>query len=493
MVPIELILTILSVLLLLSIFASKVSDRAGVPALLLFLAIGMLAGSEGLGGIYFDNALVAQYIGVIALAIILFSGGLDTQWQDIRPVLFPGISLSLLGVMLTALVVAISSQYLLGFSLLGGLLLGAVVSSTDAAAVFSILRSRGVSLKGRLRPLLELESGSNDPMAVFLTVSFIQLLVNPDFPSYQLIPQFFIQMGVGTLMGISVGLLAIQVLNRIRLGYEGLYPVLVIAIVLFTYGLTGYLRGSGFLAVYLAGMVLGNAEFIHRRSLLRFFDGLTWLMQIAMFLTLGLLVFPSRLVAVAIPGLLIAAILIFAARPAAVFISLIPIRMSLAEKTMVAWVGLRGAAPIILATFPLLAGVPEAESLFNLVFFIVLTSVLLQGPLIPFVARWLGVDAPAIEKRGDPIEPGPTGMYRRQLRELTVPPGSPFVGKLIVELRLPAEFLVILINRENDYTIASGSTQILPNDRLLVISDDAAFQQVQARLHVKQTSEDVNS
>lgn len=475
---IELQLLILAVLLLLSILASKVSDRVGIPALLLFLAIGMLAGSDGPGGIYFDNALIAQGIGVVALAIILYSGGLDTNWESIRPALKAGTALALLGVLATALIVGIAAYFLLDFSLLEGLLLGAIVSSTDAAAVFSILRARGVSLRGRLQPLLELESGSNDPMAVFLTIGIIQLLVNPNLQPLQLLPDFFVQMGIGALVGIAVGRLSFHLINRIQLGFDGLYPVLALTIALLTYGLAGSLGGSGFLAVYLAGLILGNQEFIHRRSLLRFFDGMAWLMQITMFLTLGLLVFPSQLPAVAVPGTLIALILMFVARPLGVLFSLSLTRLGIHEKALIAWVGLRGAAPIVLATFPLLAGISRSDTLFNLVFFVVLTSVLLQGPSIPLVARWLGVAGPVKSGRSDPIEPGPAGGFHRQLRELIVLPGSPFEGKRIVELGLPEEFLVVLIDRDEDFVVPSGGSEIQSGDRLLVISGEDAFQQV---------------
>lgn len=472
-------LLILAILLLLSIFVSKISDRAGLPALLLFLALGMLAGSEGPGGIYFDNAVVAQGIGVICLAIILFSGGLDTDWTSIRPVLGAGIIMALLGTLLTALIVGAAAYYLLDLTLLEGLLLGSIVSSTDAAAVFSILRSRGVSLKGRLRPLLELESGSNDPMAVFLTVAMIQLLTNPNLTPLQLIPFFIRQMGIGAIVGLGIGWLSVRLINRIKLFYDGLYPVLVLALALLTYGLAGYLQGSGFLAVYLAGLVLGNSEFIHRRSMLRFFDGLAWLMQITLFLTLGLLVFPSHLLAITQEGLLIAAILMFVARPLSVFVGLLPVRLQLNEKLLVAWVGLRGAAPIVLATFPLLAGISQSSTLFNLVFFVVLTSVLLQGPSIPLVARWLRVDAPLKPKRGDPIEPGHAEGFHGQLRELIIPAGSRFSGKRIVDLGLPPRLLVTLVDRNGDFLIASGGTELHAGDRLLVISDEESFAKVE--------------
>jgi len=481
-VTIEFALLILAILIFFSILASKVSDRVGVPALLLFLAIGMLAGSDGLGGIYFDNTAIAQYIGVIALALILFSGGLDTDLESIRPVLRAGLSLSILCGPITALLVGVAVYYLLDFSLLEGLLLGAIVCSTDAAAVFSILRSRGVSLKGGLKPLLELESGSNDPMAVFLTISLVSLLTLPEYSPTQMVLSFVRQLAIGTLVGYGVGRLSVLLVNRIKLFYEGLYPVLILAIVFFTYGLAGYLGGSGFLAVYLAGLVLGNAEFIHRRSLLRFFDGMAWLMQIAMFLTLGLLVFPSQLPAVAVQGLLIAAILMFVARPLGVYVSLLRSRYPFAEKTFIAWVGLRGAAPIVLATFPLLAGVENANGLFNLVFFVVLTSVLLQGPSIPFVARLLGVDAPIQTRQIFPLEPNSVEGFRNQLKEMAIPAGSPFEGKAIVELGLPEKFLIILIAREKDFLIPSGGTVLLPGDTLLVISDQDDFQAVAERV-----------
>jgi cell volume regulation protein A len=285
-------------------------------------------------------------------------------------------------------------------------------------------------------------------------------------------------MGIGALVGIAVGRLSFHLINRIQLGFDGLYPVLALTIALLTYGLAGSLGGSGFLAVYLAGLILGNQEFIHRRSLLRFFDGMAWLMQITMFLTLGLLVFPSQLPAVAVPGTLIALILMFVARPLGVLFSLSLTRLGIHEKALIAWVGLRGAAPIVLATFPLLAGISRSDTLFNLVFFVVLTSVLLQGPSIPLVARWLGVAGPVKSGRSDPIEPGPAGGFHRQLRELIVLPGSPFEGKRIVELGLPEEFLVVLIDRDEDFVVPSGGSEIQSGDRLLVISGEDAFQQV---------------
>ena len=383
-----------SLLLLLSIFAWKVSSRLGIPALLLFLGIGMLAGSDGPGGIYFDDALLAQSVGVVALAFILFAGGLETEWQVVRPALGGALSLSTIGVLLTAMVVAVFALLVLHVSFLEGLLLGAIISATDAAAVFSVLGARNLQLTGKLLPLLELESGTNDPMAVFLTLGLTRLLTNPHESVVGVILLFVQQMGVGVVLGLLIGWVAIWLLNRLQLDVEGLYRVFTIALVLFTYGLTAILGGSGFLAVYLVGLLLGNSSVQRVDRLSRFHDGIAWLMQIGMFLLLGLLVFPSRLPAVLGSGLLITAVAVFVARPVSVFIALFPVKMSWQEKCFVSWVGLRGAVPIVLATFPLLAGLPRASLLFDLVFFVVLVSVLLQGASAPVVARWLGVIAP---------------------------------------------------------------------------------------------------
>lgn len=463
-------------LLLFSILASRISDRFGIPTLLVFLAIGMLAGSEGLGGIYFDDPALAQSIGVAALVLILFSGGLDTDFESIRPVFRQGLALSTLGVLLTAGVVGLAAWWLLDFSLLEGLLLGAIVSSTDAAAVFSVLRSRGLALKGSLKPLLELESGSNDPMAIFLTTGLIALLSGKTASPLDLLASFVVQMLLGGLTGGVMGWLMQRIINRARLGYEGLYPVLTLALAFFTFGLTQLIGGNGFLAVYLAGIFLNRGAFLHRRSLVRFHDGLAWLMQIAMFLTLGLLVFPSRLPPVAGVSLLIAAALIFLARPVSVFLSLAPTRLTWREKTFIAWVGLRGAVPIILATYPLLAGIDQNGWYFNVVFFVVLTSVLLQGTTLPLAARLLGVDLPAAPRRPFPIEADASSGFKSELKELPVPPGSPAVGRAILELNLPANFLIVLIARGQDFIITNGGTIIEEGDVLLALSDAADFQ-----------------
>ncbi len=468
---IEYLLLGASGLLLLSVIASKASGRMGVPALLLFLGIGMLAGSDGPGGIHFDDPWLAQSLGVVALAFILFAGGMDTVWSQVRPVLGPGLALSTAGVALTAGLVATFATTVLQMSWTEGLLIGAIVSSTDAAAVFAVMRSRYVSLRHPLKPLLELESGSNDPMAVFLTLALISLITGASDSPRDLVPMFARQMALGTAIGYGTGKLMVLLVNRLRLEYEGLYPVLTLSLVLLTYSGSAWLGGNGFLAVYLAGLMMGNSEFIHKRSLTRFHDGLAWLMQIAMFLTLGLQVFPNQLVPIAGPGLLLALFLMIVARPLAVFLTLAFTSLNLREKTMVAWVGLRGAVPIILATFPLLAGVPQAGMIFNLVFFIVLTSVLLQGTSIPLAARWLGVDEPWQPRlEASPVWDAPTTL-KSGLLEVGVPDTSPAVGWRLLDLGLPKSAYVVLIARKGRSFVPDGSTVLEAGDSLLVFAD----------------------
>ncbi len=466
----EIILLIGAALLLVSILASKLSARLGVPALLLFLAVGMLAGADGPGGLYFDDPWLTQSLGVLALVLILFAGGLDTEWRVLRPVLAPGLALATLGVALTAALVGAFAVYVLGFPWLEALLLGAIVSSTDAAAVFSLLRSRETRLAGRLEPLIELESGSNDPMAVVLTLGLIQLITQPALSPLALVPFFLQQMALGLALGDGLGRLMVLALNRLRLEVQGLYPALTLALVLFGYGATTALGGNGFLAVYVAGLRLGKQDVIHKKSLRQFHDALAWIMQITMFLTLGLQVFPSRLPPIAWGGLWMAAFLMLAARPVSVFLALAFTRFSAREKVMIAWAGLRGAAPIILATFPYLAGLPRADLIFHLVFFVVLASVLLQGTTLSLVARWLKVEAtrPAPEAVLDHERPH---SLEDHLERVPLLPGSDAAGRQIVDLGLPPGVLVVLIARDGHYHVPSGGTVLQPGDELLALAD----------------------
>jgi len=472
----DLLLVLACVLVLISVLASKVSSRFGVPALLLFLAVGMLAGSEGVGGIYFDDAALARSLGVVALALILFSGGLDTHVATIRPVFGRGILLSTMGTLVAAALVGLFATLVTDLSLRDALLLGAVVSATDAAAVFAVLRGRDVHLPAPVRSLLELESGSNDAMAVFLTIALVGLITHPGSSPLVLLPAFVLEMGLGGLIGYAMGRVMAGVLNRAQLDHDGLYPVLSLALVLLTYALTAYAHGNGFLAVYVAALVMSGRTYIHKRSLTRFHDGLAWLMQIAMFLTLGLLVFPSRIVPVLGVGVLIAAFLMLVARPLSVYLSLVRSRFDFREQTLIGWVGLRGAAPIILATFPLVAGVPGGETIFNVVFFIVLVSALVQGTTIPVVARRLGVTGPAY--RPEPIDVGEP--VQRRLAEYVLPESSPMVGRQVAHSGLPSNAQAVLVRRYGAYLIPKGSTRLRRDDELLLLADEASLARIDA-------------
>ena len=428
----ENIILIGSVLLVASIIANKASFKLGIPTLILFLVVGILAGSEGIGKIHFNDPHMAQVLGVIALNFILFSGGMDTKWESVKPILWRGVSLSTLGVLLTASIVGLFVTLITDFTLIEGMLLGSIVASTDAAAVFSILRSRNVGLKGSLRPILELESGSNDPMAYILTISFTYLLVNGDASIGRLVMNFFQQMAIGAISGYALGRLMTYIINRIKLDTEGLYPVLVMGMIFLCYSFTHVIGGNGFLAVYLSALVFGNSNFLHKKSLMRFYDGQAWLMQIVMFLTLGLLVFPSEIVPVMDIGLLISAVLIFLARPLAVFICLSFFRISFRQKLFISWVGLRGAVPIVFATYPLIAGVSKADMIFNMVFFISVTSVLIQGTTLPMVARLLRLTVPQKIKRKSILALELSDTIKSELTELMIPGYSSAVAKPVV-------------------------------------------------------------
>ncbi|MEX2457179.1 MAG: potassium/proton antiporter [Balneolaceae bacterium] len=468
---ISIYLLIAALLLLISIFSSKLSLKYGIPALLIFLGIGMIFGSDGLSVIDFADYQLAQSLGIVALIYILFSGGLDTKWTKVRPIVLPGILLSTVGVLISALIVGYFASLILQVSLIEGILLGAIISSTDAAAVFSVLRSRAIGFKYRLRELIEFESGTNDPMAIFLTIGLIQFMTTPEMSWLSFIVLFLKQMSIGLVAGILFGKIITWLINHANLGYDGLYPVLALSFVPLIYSITDLLEGSGFLAVYLSGLVMGNSIFVHQRSLMNFFDGISWLMQICMFLVLGLLVFPSEIPAIALQGLSIALVLILIGRPVSVFLGTLFMGMKTRSKLMVSWVGLRGAVPIIMATFPLVHGLEQAELFFSVVFFIVVTSVLIQGTTIPIISKWLHVDTPVKEKTRYPIELEPSIDTKAALKEVEIEEGDHSVGKQILELGLPNSVLITLINREGKFLVPRGSTQVQINDKLLILSD----------------------
>ncbi|MCD7779150.1 MAG: potassium/proton antiporter [Candidatus Gastranaerophilales bacterium] len=464
------IILITSVMFLAAVTSSKLAGKFGVPSLLIFITVGILFGSDGIGSIYFDNYYTAQFIGIIALVYILFMGGLSVNMKEVKPVVGSGIILATIGVLITTVITGFLGHYFLDLNFKECLLLGAIVSSTDAAAVFSILRSKDINLKKNLKPLLEFESGSNDPMAVFLTISAVSLITGEITSYYDLIFMFFKQMILGIIFGFVIGKAAVKLINKIRLEYNGLYVVLTTAIVAFAYSLPPVIGGNGFMSVYVCGLTMSASKFVHKRMLTNFHDGIAWLMQIIMFLMLGLLVFVKNLYYVIKPALIITLILVFIARPIAVFISMIGFKESFKEKLFISWVGLRGAAPIVLATFPLLAGINHSHEIFNIIFFVVIVSVVIQGTTIPLTAKLLNVDAPASKNINSPIE-FEAGESDKKLFEFQIECHAPAVNKALKDLILPNDTLITMISRGSDYLIPSGNTIFEECDIVFIFSD----------------------
>ena len=464
------ILLLGSILLFIGLIGTR-TTRYGIPVLLLFLVVGMLAGSDGPGGIYFYDPRTSKFIGAVALSFILFSGGLATRWGDVKPVFWQGLTLSTLGVILTAVIIGVFVTLITNLTLLEGLLLGSIVSSTDAAAVFSILRSKNIALKGNIRPLLELESGSNDPMAYFLTICFTFLLTNKDITYISLVPLFFQQMVLGGLVGYLMGLSMHKTINWIKLDYDGLYSVLLITLMIFTFSFTDFIGGNAFLSVYISACVLGNRNFVHKKSLIKHFDGQAWLMQGIMFITLGLLVFPRQLIPYIGIGLAISLVLIAIARPLSVYLCLWMFKLNNRKKLFISWVGLRGAVPIVLATYPLTAGIDKANLIFNLVFFISITSILIQGTTLSFVAKWLNLKLPPQVRKYSTFEKELTIKGKPIMVQTTIESFCPCVGKSMVELSLGGSITVTSIERDGKYFTPDGTTELQKGDRLSVLAD----------------------
>ena len=471
------ILLIGSVLLFISVIAGKAGYKFGVPALLLFLGVGMIFGSDGLG-IQFHNPHEAQFIGVVALSIILFSGGMDTKFSEIKPIAGPGIILATIGVLVTTFitggfiyVVCHYSSIYDTLTLPEALLLAAVMSSTDSASVFSILRSKGVLLKENLRPTLELESGSNDPMAYMLTLILIAFIGSEGMSVPEAAWMLVLQLGIGAIGGYLLGKAAVWVVNKINIDNTSLYPILILAFAFLTFSVVTLIKGNGYLAVYIAGLIFGNSKIVHKKSIGTFFDGFTWLWQIVMFLTLGLLVNPHELLPVTHIGLGIGLFMILIARPVSVFISLLPYKnFSLRARLYISWVGLRGAVPIIFATYPLIAGVEHARWFFNIVFFITILSLLVQGTTVTYVARLLKlIDKPPVkEEFGVELSED----IRSVMSEIEITPQVLEHGNRLMDLSLPDHTLAVMVKRNNRYFVPKGNTVLKENDRLLMISDD---------------------
>ena len=479
------ILLVGAVLLFVSIIAGKAGHKFGVPVLLLFLGVGMLVGSDGLG-IQFNSPTAAQFIGMVALSVILFSGGMDTKFSRIRPVLGPGIVLATAGVMLTTFLtggaIYLIARYIFpqfSLSLYESLLLAAVMSSTDSASVFSILRSKGLKLKENLRPMLEFESGSNDPMANILTILFIQVIQVGGMSFGHSVTTLLMQISIGAISGYLLGRLALLFINRLNSDNKSFYSVLLLSCVFFVFSFTDLINGNGYLAVYIAGLVVGNSKMPHHRSIGSFFETIAWLSQLVMFLALGLLVNPKELLPVTWIGLMIAAVMILISRPVTVFLCLAPFRkISNRAKSYVSWVGLRGAVPIIFATYPLTAGIDNASFIFNTVFFITIVSLLVQGTTVNFMAQKLKLvaDNPEAGQKKFRFEELPAEI-KSTFSEIPVTADMLVKGDRLMDLPLPEDELVVAVKRDGAFFIPNGSSHLFLNDKLMIISHSKSVDQ----------------
>lgn len=465
--PLEFFLLAVSLMMIFSVLSSKASSYLGVPSLLLFLGIGMFAGSEGPGGIDFTNYHLAYVLGSISLMFILFDGGMKTPWKKVKPVLKIGISFSTLGVIFTCVLVGSFVHFIFNQGWIESLLFGAIVSSTDAAAVFSILRSKNLSLKGSIKQVLEFEAGSNDPMAIFLTIGFLILSKDTGSNFQDFILLFLLQWGVGLIIGFLSGKSTVLLLNKIKIDYDSLYAILLVSLVVLTFSITTVLGGSGFLSVYIAGLIIGNSNILRKYSLSLFQDGIAWISQISLFLVLGLLVFPSHLFIVWKEGIILAFFMMIVARPVSVYLAAPLAPFNGKERLFISWVGLRGAAPIILAILPWSVNFPNAEYYFNLVFFMVLVSVLLQGVSIPWLAKKLELTEDLNNTEENNVAFLPKGFVTIKAY---VKHNAPSIGTRVVDLNLPSGVLLTSLERKDRYMIPKGETVFEERDEIYILA-----------------------
>ena len=467
------LILVAGLLLAVGLAASLLAGQLRIPGLVLFLGVGMLVGSDGLGLISFSDFELARTIGVIALALILFEGGLAAGFQEIRPVLGSALSLATLGTLITAIVTGLAAYWLLDVSLLQGMLVGAIVSATDGAAIFALLR--GSTLKRRLARTLEGEAGMNDPVAVLLVLGFIEWILHPGYGVLDMALLFVQQLGIGAVIGIGVGWLAVQAFRRAHLATGGLYPVASIAVVAISFGFADVLHGSGFLACYLSGLAMGSANLPARQTVHAFHDGLAWVAQLAMFLALGLLVFPTQLDEIAWKGTLIALVLVFVARPLAVVIATAFAPLGLGDRLILGWAGLRGAVPVVLATFPVIEGVDDSLTFFNIAFFAVLVSTLLQGTTFEPLARWMGAttEEPALPR--PLVEVGSIRQLGADVVEVPIAEGDAAIGVRVRDLGLPRDALVNVLVRGDEALPPRGSTRLEAGDRLYIVARQTAL------------------
>lgn len=453
-----------AILLVVGVITTKFSARFGLPSLVLFIAVGMVLNQF----VYYDNAFLTQLFGILALIVILFEGGLQTKWKDVQKVIAPSLSLATLGVVLTTVVVGAFAKFILDVSWFEGMLFGAIVGSTDAAAVFAVLGNKNI--KRKLTSILEAESGTNDPMAVFLTISLIQIIQVPEANGFfSLVFSFLWQMGLGLLMGWLMGKIAVWTINRINLDSSGLYPVLSLSFAIFTYSSTALLYGSGLLAVYVMALWMGNSDLTYRHSIFRFNEGFAWMMQILMFILLGLLVFPEELITVTWEGLALSLLLMFVARPIGVLVSTSFMKFSLKEKVFISWAGLRGAVPIVLATYPLIADLEQGQLFFDVVFFVVLTSALIQGATISPLANKLGLSGGERVSVPHSLELVSMGKTKNEIIEVQLEEGLDVVEKELRELSLPEDTLITAVIRGDKLITPRGTTKLCAGDVLYVL------------------------
>ena len=498
---VELVLLVLSLLFFASIFTDKIGYKFGVPALLLFLAVGMLFGPDGIGRLFNEDGMgymlsvgSAQAIGTVALCIILFSGGMDTKLSEIRPVMAPGLTLATIGVLLTALITGVIIYYIFGWlnavasvSIWVALLMASTMSSTDSASVFSILRTNGVGLKHNLRPLLELESGANDPMAYVLTTTLIGVVTASaaDISILEIVQTIIVQLVMGAVMGFLFGKGIVELMRKVQLSNESLYPIMVLTACIFIFSITYYLKGNTYLAVYIGGLVIGNSKFTRKRQTRSFFDGLTWLSQLIMFLVLGLMVHPSELIKseVLIPCLVISVVMIFISRPISVFLCMLPFRQyTRRDKAMLSWVGLKGAVPIIFAILCKAGDVAHADLIFNIVFLCTLVSLIVQGTSLSAMARKLGLAMPPVQlKKLVHFDIDLPEEIESSATEMEVDAAMLTKGNMLKDLSIPSRTLVIMVRRGEDFFVPTGQSELEVGDQLLVITDNDAALAAQYR------------
>lgn len=454
--------------LLICIISSKVFYKWGVPVLLVFIIIGMLFGSDGIGGIYFDNYDITYTLSSIALVFIMFYGGFCTEWKKAKSIAKPAITLSTLGVVITAGLTGLFCHYVLKTSMIEGLLLGCVVASTDAASVMSILRSRNLKLKHNIDTLVEFESGSNDPTAYMLTSIMIMLMTSSEPLGIGLFAMIFKQIVFGVLVGLILSKIAVYILRKVEFEIEGLYPIFIVAVALLSYAVCEYIGGNGYLSVFIAGISIGNSKIPHKKSLNHFLDGSSWIMQIMLFFMLGLLAFPSQILHVAVEGIAISLFLIIIGRPIAVFLILTPFKIPLKEQAFISWVGLRGAASLVFAIYAVIGTSAMESDIFHIIFFVALFSVAIQGTLIPFFAKKLNLISEEEVKETKKLK----DRIKDYIFEIKIGDNNKIAKNAIMDLDIPDEILIVMIKRNDKVIIPKGFTVIEPNDVMVLTSEN---------------------